>query len=106
MKLDKIAFAKVVAHCVYNGMSAGEYEVEELDNLIDIPVPEPVKSYSLPSEVDALLAAMNQPGKKIEAIKAYRSLTGAGLKESKDAVERYWNESPRASFDGDNFYTN
>ncbi|MFG2191727.1 ribosomal protein L7/L12 [Streptomyces sp. NPDC048639] len=27
-------------------------------------------------------------GKKIEAIKAYREITGAGLKEAKDAVER------------------
>ena len=27
-------------------------------------------------------------GKKIEAIKVYRQLTGEGLKESKDAVER------------------
>jgi hypothetical protein len=29
-------------------------------------------------------------GEKIPAIKAYRLLTGAGLKESKDAVEKYW----------------
>ncbi|NEA55689.1 hypothetical protein G3I60_16440 [Streptomyces sp. SID13666] len=27
-------------------------------------------------------------GKKIQAIKAYRELTGAGLKEAKEAVER------------------
>lgn len=105
MKLDKIAFAKVVAWCVHNGMSIGTEEVEELDRLIDIPVPEQPPAYVSDSHVNLLLAAMNQPGKKIEAIKAYRSLTGAGLKESKDAVERYWNESPRASFDGDNFYT-
>lgn len=92
MKLDKIAFAKVVAlvaRIVQGGQIVG-HDIDELDHLIDIPIPEPVKSYALPSEVDALLAAMNQPGKKIEAIKAYRSLTGAGLKESKDAVERYW----------------
>ncbi|MEU7632264.1 50S ribosomal protein L7/L12 [Nocardia sp. NPDC049220] len=35
-------------------------------------------------EVDALLAQ----GKKIQAIKRYRELTGCGLKEAKDAVER------------------
>ena len=28
-------------------------------------------------------------GQKIQAIKAYRAQTGAGLKESKDAVEEY-----------------
>ncbi|WP_369234476.1 ribosomal protein L7/L12 [Streptomyces sp. R21] len=35
-------------------------------------------------EIDALL----RDGKKIQAIKAYREITGAGLKEAKDAVER------------------
>ncbi len=35
-------------------------------------------------EVDALL----RQGKKIHAIKRYRELTGCGLKEAKDAVER------------------
>ncbi|MEU7765511.1 50S ribosomal protein L7/L12 [Nocardia sp. NPDC049190] len=34
-------------------------------------------------EIDALLAQ----GKKIQAIKRYRELTGCGLKEAKDAVE-------------------
>ncbi|MBF6224092.1 ribosomal protein L7/L12 [Nocardia abscessus] len=36
------------------------------------------------AEVDALLLQ----GKKIHAIKRYRELTGCGLKEAKDAVER------------------
>jgi ribosomal protein L7/L12 len=40
--------------------------------------------------VDELLLYMGKGTQKIEAIKAYRNLTGAGLKESKDAVERYW----------------
>ncbi|BDT94891.1 hypothetical protein IFM12275_48670 [Nocardia sputorum] len=35
-------------------------------------------------EVDALL----RQGKKIHAIKRYRELTGCGLKEAKEAVER------------------
>ena len=29
-------------------------------------------------------------GQKIEAIKAYRAMTSVGLKEAKDAVEKYW----------------
>jgi ribosomal protein L7/L12 len=33
------------------------------------------------------VALLVQRGKKIEAIKAYRDATGAGLKEAKDAVE-------------------
>ncbi|MGQ4596499.1 ribosomal protein L7/L12 [Nocardia sp. R6R-6] len=36
------------------------------------------------AQIDALLAQ----GKKIHAIKRYRELTGCGLKEAKDAVER------------------
>ncbi|WP_327355725.1 ribosomal protein L7/L12 [Streptomyces sp. NBC_01304] len=32
--------------------------------------------------------ALAQAGKKIPAIKLYRELTGAGLKDAKDAVER------------------
>ncbi|WP_410673515.1 ribosomal protein L7/L12 [Amycolatopsis sp. cmx-4-68] len=36
------------------------------------------------AEVTALL----REGKKIQAIKAYRENTGAGLKEARDAVER------------------
>ena len=34
------------------------------------------------------MAEALQSGNKIEAIKLYRELTGAGLKEAKDAVER------------------
>ncbi|MFD8423156.1 ribosomal protein L7/L12 [Streptomyces sp. NPDC059466] len=34
------------------------------------------------------VAALVRDGRKIEAIKAYRQFTGAGLKEAKDAVER------------------
>lgn len=38
----------------------------------------------MPPEVVALMHA----GRKIEAIKAYRAATGAGLAEAKEAVER------------------
>lgn len=34
------------------------------------------------------VAALLREGKKIEAIKVYRQLTDAGLKEAKEAVER------------------
>jgi ribosomal protein L7/L12 len=34
------------------------------------------------------VTALLRDGKKIQAIKAYREATGAGLKEAKDAVER------------------
>lgn len=38
-----------------------------------------------------LMKHMAEGTNKIEAIKEYRAITGLGLKESKDAVERYWN---------------
>ncbi|GAA0380181.1 ribosomal protein L7/L12 [Streptomyces blastmyceticus] len=36
----------------------------------------------------ARIAELAHNGQKIKAIKAYRELTGDGLKEAKDAVER------------------
>jgi ribosomal protein L7/L12 len=41
----------------------------------------------LDSEFRAELLALLQKGQKIEAIKLYRTRTGAGLKDAKDAVE-------------------
>lgn len=55
---------------------------QKLDLILDhlgLTAPEPWRD-----EVTRLLRA----GKKIEAIKTYREATGAGLKESKEAVER------------------
>ncbi|MEV4445784.1 MULTISPECIES: ribosomal protein L7/L12 [Streptomyces] len=34
------------------------------------------------------VAALARDGRKIQAIKVYREVTGAGLKEAKDAVDR------------------
>lgn len=42
-----------------------------------------------PRDVLEMLAAMRD-GKKIEAIKYCRTLTGYGLKESKDLIESAW----------------
>jgi hypothetical protein len=41
----------------------------------------------LNSEFRAELLALLQEGQKIEAIKLYRTRTGAGLRDAKDAVE-------------------
>ena len=46
------------------------------------------KSYPLPKDTtDEGIRTLAEQGKKIEAIKSYRSLHGVGLKEAKDAVE-------------------
>jgi ribosomal protein L7/L12 len=39
-------------------------------------------------EFDQDVVNLARSGRKIEAIKRYRELTGAGLKDAKDAVER------------------
>src|SRR5271167_2269970 len=95
MKLDKIAFAALIGFIARRiGPLDNPDDVQALDDMIDfqVPTPEPfvVPSASC-SDVDTLLSAFSQAGigKKIEAIKAYRSLTGAYLKEAKEAIERY-----------------
>ncbi len=93
MKLDKMKFAKVVAHCVQNGLSQGDWEIERLDELIEFEVEQP-KNVVPFEAVDELLRCMAGGTEKIQAIKAYRTLTGVGLKESKDAVEKYWVSKP------------
>jgi hypothetical protein len=88
MKLDKIKFAKLVRY-ISGIQSQGDFDVEYLDDLIDVPTP--VHNIKVDAnDVNELLKQMINPdGGFINAIKAYRNLTGAGLKESKEAVEKY-----------------
>lgn len=89
MRLDKIKFAKVVQ---FIGRSLDDAELTELDSLIDIDLPQQEPYRADVTAVDELLKHLNnENGSFIEAIRAYRVLTGAGLKESKDAIERYRN---------------
>jgi ribosomal protein L7/L12 len=91
MKLDKIKFANLVAYIV--GLRP-EYDVDcyQLDKLTEINV-EPVSTGFVEAEkVDELLRCCMQERLKggiIPAIKAYRALTNAGLKEAKEAVEKH-----------------
>jgi ribosomal protein L7/L12 len=63
------------------------------DHLTEINAKGPMPS---PNDVIDLLRAMAD-GRKIEAIKAYRTLTGYGLKESKDAVEAVMSQFARSA---------
>jgi ribosomal protein L7/L12 len=91
MKMDRLKFAALISYITAlrnDGGTLQDYEIERIDNMTKLPVGEPVRVPCV--EVDNLLRAIKD-NKKIEAIKAYRTLTGAGLKESKDAVEgNYW----------------
>ncbi len=94
MKLNKLKFAKLVAHCVSYGMSAGEYEVNTLDEIVDIDIPVAAIIQPSVADINMLMFLMSQGTQKIEAIKIHRKLTGYGLKESKDEVEKYWMAKP------------
>ena len=100
MKLDKIKFARLVAFLSRNGFDGFEDNIQALDDMIDIDVSAQEKLYVSAELVDELLRQMAL-GNKIPAIKAYRELCNAGLKESKDAVEGYW--VAKSNFDVDNF---
>ena len=81
MKLDKIKFAEVyseVTRCGYNG------SVQHLDDLLDVEVTKVACE-----DINELLYQVIKSDGFILAIKAYRKLTGVGLKEAKEAIERY-----------------
>lgn len=93
-KLDKIGFAQVVAYLGRIGLNIGMDEIVDLDNLISIDIPVPVDGRANTADVDRLMELMAEGTRKIEAIKVYRNMTGQGLKEAKDAIERYWVNKP------------
>lgn len=47
-----------------------------------------IRSAVLPAPSDDVKALAADPKKKIEAIRAYRQQSGAGLREAKEAIER------------------
>ncbi len=95
MKLGKHDFAKLIAYIqkiMVTKDNLSSYEIEDIDDMIDFNVPQPDPVIIRPSndDVDKLLMLMQEGTRKIEAIKMHRTITGYGLKESKDAVEKYW----------------
>jgi len=93
MKLDKIKFAKLVSHIqslMHRRDTLNEDDIRDLDYIIDIDIPEPDVIHPASSDISQLMFLMQQGTYKIEAIKLHRKLTGWGLKESKEEVEKYW----------------
>lgn len=90
MKLDKIKFATLVA---YIGSLRPEHDIDlySLDKLTDVDVAPVSTGFIEAEKVDELLRCMQErlQGGLIPAIKAYRALTNAGLKEAKEAIEKY-----------------
>ena len=90
MKLDRLKFAESIGFITSQVGSMTNWVIEVLDNMIDVNVPVNTNTITIKcSDVDELLHQLNKPDGFIPAIKAYRVLTGAGLKESKEAIERY-----------------
>lgn len=84
--MDTLKFAELISYITMlcDGNHAGglaEYHIKNIHTYITPAIPT-AGSINL----QPLFAAM-ESNRKIEAIKAYRTLTGEGLKESKDAVE-------------------
>lgn len=95
MKLDRIKFAKLVGWLSYRfNVQIHEYDdLATLDQLTDVDCqPVEVTGKADPATINELMRAIHA-GEKIAAIKAYRSMTGYGLKEAKDAVEAQWSNT-------------
>jgi ribosomal protein L7/L12 len=93
MKLDKIKFAKLIAFISYASGYDFSSDVNYIDDLIDVDA-EPNRIYPQISDINYLMELMAAGQHKIEAIRQYRILTGLGLKESKEQVEKYWVNKP------------
>lgn len=101
MKLDKIKFAKLIGLMQYfisNRNTLSEEDINDIDYIIDIEVPEPQIVRPSNENVERLMALMVEGTKKIDAIKEYRAITGMGLIESKNSVERYWPDGSKKLF--------
>jgi len=94
--MDMIQFAKLVSFVSVRGNTGAPLDTWEIESLRDTcaalfapapaPAIEPLPHGAVKLLVQTLMISLRH-GRKIEAIKAYRTLTGDGLKDSKDAVE-------------------
>lgn len=78
-----VSFATVLAD-----RQLQDHEINTLDMLAKT-----VSASCVVNEVENLMRAMRE-GHKIEAIKAYRTMTASSLLDAKNAVERYYVSQP------------
>lgn len=84
MSMDKVSLAVIIGIiAARTGQTMQRYEIEGLES--EIAMPPAIVSADV---VDDLVRAVRQ-NERIAAIKAYRVLTGYGLLESKNAIERF-----------------
>jgi len=90
--MDKIKFTLMVQWviaCLRNKDYFEGNELAKLDDMITAATVTKPNQHVEACKVDDLLKQLNAPNGFIEAIKAYRVLTGADLNESKEAIKRY-----------------
>lgn len=63
-------------------------QLARLEQKIDLLLKDKGIEYAAGSDLPPAALESLRAGNKIEAIKRYREVTGAGLKEAKDAIER------------------
>jgi ribosomal protein L7/L12 len=106
MRMSTVKFAKLIGNIErQHAINMTENEIEDIYDLIDVEVPVVTNKVAM-EDVNELLRQIANPDGFIPAIKAYRVLTGAGLKESKEAIEKYriipkWHEKPAEATLGD-----
>ena len=87
VKMDRIRFAQLIGWlCMRTGYTFNIDEVVDIDSALVFDIPD---EKAKPADVDELLKQFSAIDGFIGAIKAYRTLTGEGLKEAKEAIERY-----------------
>jgi ribosomal protein L7/L12 len=94
MRLDKLAFARVINYISRQyAVSITNAEMKDLDELMDFDPGAGMQSNNI-SMVNHLVIHMGKRGEKIEAIKAYRALTGQSLASSKAYIDSSWIDRP------------
>lgn len=87
--MDKIKFAELVSYV--STITGSHLDLYIIDRLNTLTASVGNNTVNLVPLFDALAS-----GRKIDAIKEHRRLTGFGLKESKDEVERVYGLAPAA----------
>jgi ribosomal protein L7/L12 len=99
--MDAIKFAGLISYITHlverNDHYLGEDEIDRIASMVKTCAPAPITVEkpvgSKESDIEYLLAMM-QERRKIEAVKAFRDVTGAGLRGAMNAVERCWPQIP------------
>lgn len=100
-KMDKIKFAQLIAYIIMIAQRPRfeilSSDMQRIDDMITEGMPQQEAAKVSSADVDELMKLIADGGatyQKIDAIRYYRKITGVGLKESKNAVEKYWVSKP------------